>query len=112
MPDLRVYWQEVRAIEGSLPEFTWLMSLEDARRGMSGGRMAEVGAAQAAQLLYSKSHRKATEDEITAHLTKEDQARRQSAQERMRRRGIAMVAVPVIAPQPAEDSKRGKAKLR
>jgi len=111
MPDLRVYWQEVRALERSLAEFVWLMSLEDARRGMRGGRMAEVGAAQAAQLLHSKSHRMATEEEKAAHLAKEDQARRQSVQEGLRRRGIAVVPLPVSAP-PGADSKRGRAKPR
>ena len=49
MRDLRQYWQEVRTLERSLPEFVWLMSLEDSKRGMVGGRMAQVGAAQAAQ---------------------------------------------------------------
>ncbi len=87
MRDLRQYWQEVRTLERSLPEFVWLMSLEDAKRGMVGGRMAEVGAAQAAQLLHAHSYRMATEEEIAAHLAKEEQARRQSFTRRLRRRG-------------------------
>jgi hypothetical protein len=96
MADLRVYWQEVRALANSLPQFTWLMSVDDAKRGMVGGRMAEVGAEQAARLLHAKSHRTATEDEIGAHLEKEDQARRVSYQDGLRRRGIAVVAVPPV----------------
>ena len=94
MPDLRQYWQEVRALQRSLPEFVWLMSLTDAKRGMVGGRMAEVGAAQAAQLLHAKTYRMATEEEISEHLAKQDQARRQSFNDGLRRKGIAVVAVP------------------
>src|ERR1700676_4313525 len=108
MRDLRQYWQEVRALERTLPQFVWLMSLEDAKRGMVGGRMAEVGAAQAATLLHTSSHRLATEDEIAAHKIHEDQARRQSYHDGMRRRGIAVVAVPsaVISEPPATAGKR------
>jgi hypothetical protein len=98
MRDLKVYWQEVRALERSLPAFVWLMSLEDRKRGMVGERMAEVGAERAAQLLHTKSHRMATEEEIATHLAKEDQARRLSFHEGLRRRGIAVVAVPVSSP--------------
>jgi len=111
MRDLRQYWQEVRALQRSLPEFVWLMSLEDAKHGMVGGRMAEVGAAQAAQRLHAKSHRMATEDEIAAHLQKEDQARRQSVHEGLRRRGIAVVAVP-NPDSPAADGKRAATRRR
>jgi hypothetical protein len=113
MRDLRVYWQEVRSLERSLPEFVWLMSLEDAKRGMVGGRMAEVGAAQAAPLLHAGSHREATEEEIEAHLTKENEARRRSFNDGMRRRGIAVVAVPApVSEPPAADGKRAPAKRR
>lgn len=112
MADLRVYWQEVRALQHSLPEFVWLMSLEDARRGMTGGQMAQVGAERAAQLLIAKSHRLATEEETAAHLAKEEQVRRQSVHDGLRRKGIAVVAVPVTAGPPAEDSKRGRTRQR
>jgi hypothetical protein len=98
MRDLRQYWQEVRTLERSLPAFTWLVSLGDAKRGMVGGRMAEVGAESAAQLLHTKSHRLATEDEIAAHLEKEDRARKQVVHEVLRRKGIAVVAVPIDSP--------------
>ena len=109
MRDLRVYWQEVRTLERSLPEFVWLMSLEDGKRGMVGGRMAEVSAAPAAQLLHANSHRLATEEEIAAHLEKENLARRQSFQDGLRRRGIAVVAVPATtapADKPAVAKRR------
>ena len=107
MRDLRQYWQEVRALERSLPEFVWLMSLDDATRGMVGGRMAELGAAQAAQLLHAKSYRMATEGEIAEHLAKEDEARRKSFHDVLRRKGIAVVAVPT---SPVTASKRASTK--
>jgi hypothetical protein len=107
MRDLRQYWQEVRTLERSLPEFVWLMSIEDKKRGNVGGRMAEVGAAEAAKLLHANSHRRATEEEIAAHLEKEERARRQSFHDRLRRKGIAVVAVPI---SPAEDGTRGAAR--
>lgn len=114
MRDLRQYWQEVRALQRSLPEFIWLMSVEDAKRGMVGGRMAEVGAAQAAQLLHGNTYRMATDEEIAAHLAKEDQARRQSVHDGLRRRGIAVVAVPtaVTAEASEEDGKRATTRRR
>lgn len=112
MSDLRVYWQDVRQLERALPEFVWLMSLDDPKRGMVGGRMAEVGAEQAAPLLYAKSHRRATDGEIEAHLDKENQARRQSFHDGMRRKGIAVVAVPVPKSTTASDDKRGATKRR
>jgi hypothetical protein len=108
MRDLKVYWQEVRALERSLPAFVWLMSLEDRKRGMVGERMAEVGAERAAQLLHTKSHRMATEEEIATHLAKEDQARRQSFHEGLKRRGIAVVPVssPAAGDKPAPARRR------
>ena len=111
MPDLRQYWQEVRALERSLPEFVWLMSLEDPKRGMVGGRMAQVGAPAAAQLLHSQSHRMATEEEIAAHLEKENQVRRQSVREGLRRKGIAVVEVPV-SEKPSAGSKPATTRRR
>ena len=106
MRDLKMYWQEVRTLEQSLPKFVWLMSLDDAKRGMVGGRMAEVGAAAAAQLLHANSHRLATEEEIAAHQMKEDQERRQIFHEGLRKRGIAMVTVP--PPSSASPVRGGK----
>ena len=105
MRDLKVYWQEVRTLQRTLPEFVWLMSLEDNKRGMVGGRMAETGAEAAAKLLHANSHRIATAEEIEAHLQKEDQARRENLQDGLRRRGIAVVAV---TPGAADKSTRPK----
>jgi hypothetical protein len=37
MPDAKRYWQEVRAIERSLPKFVWMVSIEDSLRDRLGG---------------------------------------------------------------------------
>ena len=92
MRDLRKYWQEVREIEKSLPECVWLMSLGNPR-GQKGGCIAQVAAAAAARLLHAKSHRLATDEEMQAHQTAQDEAKRLAFHEGLRKRGIA-VAVP------------------
>ncbi len=109
MRDLRQYWQEIRTLERSLPEFIWLMSIEDKKRGNVGGRMAEVGRAAAAQVLHANAYRLATDDEIAAHLSQEDHARQQSFHDGLRRKGIAVVALPTSS---AEDNKRASPKRR
>jgi hypothetical protein len=93
MPNLKLYWQEVRAIERSLPEFVWIVSIEDSLRGRAGGSITEVSAAHAGLLLHAKSHRIAAEDEIGAHKAGEGSAKRAALEEKLRRRGIAVVPV-------------------
>ena len=66
MPDLKKYWQEIRAIEKSLPAEVWLVSLQNLAKGQVGGSMAEAGSAVAAKLLHAKSQRLATEEELIA----------------------------------------------
>ena len=41
MPDLKKYWQEIRALEQSLAGDVWLMSLENRARGQVAGSMVE-----------------------------------------------------------------------
>jgi hypothetical protein len=94
MRDLRKYWQEVRAIEKSLPECVWLMSLGDPPRGQTGGCMAQAAAAAAARLLHAKSHRLAAEEEIRAHQAAQEEAKRVAFHAGLRKRGIAVIAVP------------------
>jgi hypothetical protein len=91
MPDLKRFWQDVRAIERSLPKFSWLVSIENEERGHVGGRIAEVPAGQAALLLHEKSHRVATEEEIGAHHAQEEEVHRQLMNDQLRREGIAVV---------------------
>lgn len=93
MPDVKRYWQEVRAIERGLPKFLWIVSIGDSLRGRVGGSIAEVSAAHAGPLLHAKSHRVATEDEIHAHRAGEESVKRAAFDERLRKQGIAVVTV-------------------
>jgi len=85
MRDIRRYWQEVRALEASLPEFVWLVDVE-------GSVPVEVGARLAAQLLIEKSHRLASEEELSTQREIEAGARKERQRERRRRDGVAVVA--------------------
>ena len=97
MRDLRKYWQEIREIEQKLPEFVWLMSLDNTSRGQRGGCIAQVAAATAARLLHAKSHRLATDEEIQTHQAAEVEAKHLVFHEGLRKRGIAVIAVPGAA---------------
>lgn len=93
MPDLKKYWQEIRAIEQSLAGDVWLMSLENRARGQVAGSIAEVAAAAAAKLLHAKSHRLATEQETAAHQARQAETQRRGVQQRLRDEGIAIIPV-------------------
>jgi len=94
MRDLRKYWQEVREIETSLPEFVWLMSMDNRPLGQRGGCIAQVAAATGARLLYARSHRLATDEEIEAYQTAQDEVKHLAFYEGLRKRGIAVIALP------------------
>ena len=85
MRDIRRYWKEVRALEASLPEFVWLVDVE-------GSVPVEVAARLAAQLLIEKSHRLASEEELSTQREIEAGARKERQRERRRRDGVAVVA--------------------
>jgi hypothetical protein len=87
--DIRTFWREVRAIEGTLPEFVWLVSLA----ANSAEFVTEAPAAIAARLLKTKSHRLATNEEVEAHHAREAEAVKLAKQERMRRSGAAIVVI-------------------
>jgi hypothetical protein len=91
MPDLKKYWQEIRAIEKSLPAEVWLVSLQNLAKGQVGGAIAEVAAAVAAKLLHAKSQRLATDEEIEAHKAQQAETQRQVFEQRMRKQGIAVI---------------------
>jgi len=93
MPDLKKYWQEIRAIERSLPAEVWLVSLQNLAKGQTAGAMVEAVAGVAAKLLYAKSQRLATEEEIQAHKAQQAEARRRVFEQRMRSQGIAVIPV-------------------
>jgi hypothetical protein len=85
MRDIRRYWAEVRALEASLPEFVWLVDVE-------GSAPVEVSAGRAAQLLLAKSHRVASDDEVSAQREKEAITKKDLQRDGRRRRGIAVVS--------------------
>ena len=91
MPDLRKYWQEIRAIEKSLPAEVWLVSLQNLAKGQVAGSIVEVAAAVAAKLLHAKSQRLATDQEIEAHKAQQAEIQRQVFEQRMRKQGIAVI---------------------
>ena len=93
MPDLKKYWQEIRALEQSLAGDVWLMSLENRVRGQVGGSMVEVAAGTAAKLLHTKSHRLATDLEIDTHQARQLETQRQGFQKKLRDEGIAIIPV-------------------
>lgn len=93
MRDLQKYWQEIRTLQNSLPNPVWLVSLEDGKRGMRGGRLVEASAETAAKLLHANSHRRATDEEIEAYRSQQAEAQRAAFHARLRAKGIAVVAV-------------------
>ena len=93
MPDLKKYWQEIRAIEKSLPAEVWLVSLQNLAKGQVGGAIVEVAAAVAAKLLHAKSQRLATDEEIGAHKAQQDEIKRQILDQRMLKQRIAVIPV-------------------
>jgi hypothetical protein len=93
MPDLKKYWQEIRAIERSLPEYVWVVSVADVIRGHVGEAIVEVGAALAAKLLIERSHRVATEAEVRAEKDRQAGVKKSGVEERLRKQGRVVVEV-------------------
>lgn len=87
--DIRQYWQEIRKLESSLPEFVWLASTAAGAPPV----VAEASALIAAKLLQAKSHRRATKEEVEAHRTNEADTIKQAHVESKRRSGAAVVVV-------------------
>jgi hypothetical protein len=86
MRDIRRYWQEVRALEASLPAFLWLVDVDGSSPG-------EVAAGRAAQLLIAKSHRVASQDEVCAQGARDKAAERELRQKTLRQEGVAVVTL-------------------
>jgi hypothetical protein len=84
MRDIRRYWGDVRALEARLPQFVWLVDVE-------GSAPVEVTARNAAQLLLAKSHRLASEEELSVQRAKEEVMRKELQKDRRRREGVAVV---------------------
>jgi hypothetical protein len=86
MRDIRRYWKEVRALEASLPAFLWLVDVE-------GSSPVEVAAGRAAQLLIAKSHRVASQDEVSAQAERDKAAERERKRNQLRQDGVAVVTL-------------------
>jgi len=87
--DIRAYWQEVHALEASLPDFVWLVGVRDG----AAAAVTQAPAAVAARLLRAKSHRQASGEEVEAHHAREQAANRAAREERLRRQGTSLVVV-------------------
>lgn len=87
MRDIRRYWREVRALESTLPEFVWLVDVE-------GSVPVEAPAGLAAQLLLAKSHRVASDQELSVQREKEAVANKELQRNARRREGVAVVRTP------------------
>lgn len=93
MPDLRRYWDEIRAIETGLADFVFVMSLHNPAKGQVGGSIAQVSRMVAARLLHASSHRLASEEETQAYLEDQENQRRAAFRQRLQRQGVAFVPV-------------------
>lgn len=91
---IQQYWKELRALEESLPEFVWLVGIDDGP-----GAVTQAAASIAAKFLHAKSHRVATDEEVAAQRANDAVARTQAKHERMRRSGAAVV---VLGPDQAD----------
>jgi hypothetical protein len=87
MRDIRRYWREVRALEATLPEFVQLVDVD-------GSLPVEVPAGLAAQLLLAKSHRLATDEELSIQREKEAVTSKELQRSTRRREGVAVVRTP------------------
>ena len=61
------YWQRVLAIAADLPDVVTVISEGDDRTGARAGAVCLCDAKTAAQLLFSRTHRVATEQEVVDH---------------------------------------------
>jgi len=87
MSDLKRLWQEIREIQATLPEFVRVVEVGRAHPPI------EVKAEVAARLLQASSHRLATEAEVGSQRDREVALTRRRAEDRLRREGIAVVAL-------------------
>ena len=97
--DTRDYWRRVRQQESTLPEVSAIVSLDDSRSGVVGGRVFFADRETAAKCIIGGSHRIATPDEITAYES--DQRRRfeESTRADRERNGITCFTVKTPLPK-------------
>ena len=86
---IQQYWKDIRSIESTLPALVWLVgTATDAPPFVT-----QVASDIAAKWIHAKSHRIATEEEVQAQSANDVVALKQAKQERMRRKGAALVVV-------------------
>jgi len=75
MNTIRERMKRLRQIEETLPEFLYVVSVEDKFRRITGGRMVQVSRSIAAALLDAGSHRIATDEETAAFEAEQEHKR-------------------------------------
>jgi hypothetical protein len=99
--NIQRYWKEVRSLEQTLPAVVWLV-------GTTAGAppfVTQVASDIAAKMLHARSHRIASDEEVAAHHANDAVALQQAKEERMRRKGEALVVVEnaVVEDEPTSE---------
>jgi hypothetical protein len=88
------YWASVRRMADSLPDGDiWLVSTEDSSTGRVGGVLVQAPRAAAAKAIVDRTHRPATEIEISRYLESEALRRTADYQAEMARQGRTVLFV-------------------
>jgi len=97
--DIRSYWREIRRVQATLPECSWLTSLDNWTKNTTSGAVVLCDPENAARRLVEQTHRPSTEQEIEQHLRgEEEKLRRISADERRRLKSYVLVVQPQEKP--------------
>lgn len=77
--NIRDYWRGVRQVQDSLPdtEVVVVVSLQNAERGTTAGRVSECDRDTAARLIFAKTHRPAEAGEVEAFRAEQAEKKRQ-----------------------------------
>jgi len=97
MLKIREFWAAVHEQAAALPEdWYYVISVDDPSRCVVGGVVSQVSRQTAAELLTSRTHRLATEEEIERHLRHEQEERERYMEAEQRR----MMQFQAYAPRP------------
>jgi hypothetical protein len=67
MPDIKKFWASVNKLADTLPNPSFITSIEDETRGWVGGRVFPAEPKLAAQRVIEGTHKLSTEDEIKSY---------------------------------------------
>ena len=95
---VREYWAAVRKIEADLPEFVWVVSMEDPLRGLIGVQTTQVTREMAAKAIHEKRARLATSAEISAHVAEMEERKSTAHYAEREKRGVGVYVLPPAAP--------------